>query len=42
MTVPMPGGGLKVRGLTTTFVTPRGPATGVDGISLDVAPGVSS
>src|SRR5882757_5463001 len=44
MTAPTPdpktaGDGLKVRGLTTTFVTPRGPATVVDGINLDVAPG---
>ena len=39
MTAPMPGGGLLVRGLTTTFVTPRGLATVVDGVNLDVAPG---
>ncbi|WP_033838911.1 ABC transporter ATP-binding protein [Mesorhizobium loti] len=44
MTAPSPdrntaGGGLKVRGLTTTFATPRGLATVVDGINLDVAPG---
>ena len=44
MTAPSPdpkttGAGLKVRGLTTTFVTPRGLATVVDGINLDVAPG---
>jgi peptide/nickel transport system ATP-binding protein/oligopeptide transport system ATP-binding protein len=44
MTAPSPdpktaGDGLKVRGLTTTFVTPRGSATVVDGINLDVGPG---
>jgi len=39
MTVPMTGAGLKVRGLTTTFATPRGLAAVVDGINLDVAPG---
>ena len=32
-------GGLKVRGLTTTFATPRGMAVAVDGVDLDVAPG---
>lgn len=32
-------GGLKVRGLTTTFETSRGPARAVDGVDFDVAPG---
>jgi peptide/nickel transport system ATP-binding protein len=32
-------GGLKVRGLTTTFATPRGAAIAVNGIDFDVAPG---
>ncbi|WP_246707174.1 ABC transporter ATP-binding protein [Mesorhizobium sp. NZP2077] len=39
MMAPMPGVGLKVRSLTATFLTPRGPVTVVDGINLDVAPG---
>ena len=32
-------GGLKIRGLTTTFATSRGTAVAVDGIDLDVAAG---
>jgi oligopeptide/dipeptide ABC transporter ATP-binding protein len=31
--------GLQVRGLTTTFETPRGTAVAVDNVDLDVAPG---
>ena len=33
------GTGLEVRGLTTTFATPRGAAVAVDGIDLNVGPG---
>ncbi|MGX8012898.1 ABC transporter ATP-binding protein [Mesorhizobium sp. ORM8.1] len=44
MTVPSPdrktaGGGLKVRGLATTFATPRGMAAVVDDVNFDVTPG---